>query len=147
MFPKNIFLSMLHELFIIFCYMCLMWTEYSQKCHHEHCYTYISHYWAMDFSKCLSHCIFVSHCITTVVYIVYSTAYLSKTSKPVNFELSSNIHMYYAYGIHIYSSVATHVFLVWHTYFVFCIYANNFGNPTQKGPWSVTLTTSNIFHW
>ena len=39
--------------------------------------------------------------------------------KPVGFEFSSNMHMYYAFDNYIYSfsSVTTYVFLVWQTYF------------------------------
>ena len=48
-------------------------------------------------------------------------------------ELSSNMSLCYAYGNNIYSlsSITTYVFLVWQTYFVFCIYANSFGNCTH----------------
>ena len=51
----------------------------------------------------------------------------SVTSKPVGFELNSNMHTYYAFDDHIYSlsSVNTCKILVWQTHFVFCVYANN----------------------
>ena len=66
---------------------------------------------------------------------------LSITSKPVGFELTSNMHIFYAFGNHIYSlslmtcipyfadififCTCVYVFLVWQTYFIFCIHANN----------------------
>ena len=57
------------------------------------------------------------------------------TSKPVGFELNSNMQMYYVFGNHIYSlsSMTTYVFFVWQIYFVLCIYANNFGYFTDTG--------------
>ena len=49
-------------------------------------------------------------------------------------DLSSNMHMCYAFGNHIcpLPSMNTYVFLVWQIYFVFYIYANNFGNYTYR---------------
>ena len=69
---------------------------------------------------CLPHCICMSYCITTVVYIrLHFTAYISKTSKAVGFELNSNMPMYYAFDNHIYSisSVTTYIFLDLKTFF------------------------------
>ena len=65
--------------------------------------------------------------------LLHMTAYVNETHNPVGFELSSNMHMDYAFGNHTYSlpSMTTYVFLVWHTYFVFCIYTKNFGNCTH----------------
>ena len=47
--------------------------------------------------------------------------------KPVDFELSSDMHIYNAFDNDIYflSSMTTYLFLLWHTYFFFLIYANN----------------------
>ena len=69
-------------------------------------------------------------------YIIMLVAYIythkwilnSIISKQEGFQLSSNIHIYYAFGNHITSllSVTTYVFFIWQTYFVSCIYANNF---------------------
>ena len=57
------------------------------------------------------------HCISGLQ--IDPTLQLSKTSKPVSFELSSNMHMYYVFGTHIYffSSMTTYVFFVWQTDF------------------------------
>ena len=47
--------------------------------------------------------------------------------KPADFELSSNMHMYYAFDNHIYSfSFRTYAFLVWQTSHFYLIYANTF---------------------
>ena len=60
-------------------------------------------------------------------YVQYNIFTIT-TSKTGDYEVSSNMHMYYAFGKHIYSlsSMNTQVFFVWQTYFVFCTYANNF---------------------
>ena len=56
----------------------------------------------------------------------------SQTSQHINKKANrllaqSNMHMYYAFGNHIYTfSSVSHVFLVCQTYFVFLIYASNF---------------------
>ena len=75
----------------------------------------------------------IAHVCPTV-YKLQITAYISKTSKTVYSKLSSNKDMYHAFCKHInsLSSMTTYVLLVWQTYFVFCIYANNFGNCTHK---------------
>ena len=59
--------------------------------------------------------------------------YKRPISEPVGFELSSYIHMQCSFGNHIYSlsSMNTYVFLLWQTYSIFCVYANNFGNCTH----------------
>ena len=51
---------------------------------------------------------------------------------PVGFELSSSMYIVYAFGNNIYSlsSITIYIFLVWQTYFVFCI-TNNLGNWTH----------------
>ena len=66
-------------------------------------------------------------------YKLHITGYASKRSKPIDFELISNMHIFYVFDKHIYflTSMTTYIFLVWKTYFVFCIYANNLGNCTH----------------
>ena len=66
-------------------------------------------------------------------YRLHITAYANKTSNPIGFKLSSYVHIYNAFGNHIYSlsSMATYVFIIWLTYFVLCITAKNFGNFTH----------------
>ena len=88
---------------------------------------YISHYWHMPLRKYLCQIAYI--CPTA--YRLHTTAYIRETSNPVGFELSSNTHMYYAYGDHIYSlsSIYIYVFLVWQNYL--CIYVNNLGNCTH----------------
>ena len=58
---------------------------------------------------------------------------LKRNKKPVGFELSGNMCMYYAFDSHINSflSMTTNIFLVWQTYFSFLIYAFNFENYTH----------------
>ena len=77
---------------------------------------------------CLPHCSCMCHCIQTPHCCIYN-----KTNKQVCHELCSNMHMYYEFCNDIYSSsaITTYALLVWQTYFVFCIYANNFGNCTH----------------
>ena len=69
------------------------------------------------------------------------------TSTSVSFELSSNMHMYYAFGNHIWSlsQMSTCVFFVWQTCFVFCIYANNFENCTHLYNGHGVLTVTNTY--
>ena len=83
-----------------------------------------------------AHCI-VHVCPTALLlyftYRFHITAYISKISKQIGFELSSHMHMYYAFGNYIYcfSSVTMYVFLVWQTYFVSITYVNYLGNCTH----------------
>ena len=53
---------------------------------------------------------------------------LTTNKKWVGFELSSNMHMYYAFDKHIYSfsSMSAYIFPVWQAYFFFLIYASTF---------------------
>ena len=55
-----------------------------------------------------------------------------QSAKPLGIELSS-MYIYYAFDNHIYflSRMNTYVYLVWQIYFVFYIYANNFGHYTH----------------
>ena len=48
---------------------------------------------------------------------VEECTFLSRNQKPVGFELSSNMHMYYAFDNHIHSftSMTTHLYLGWQT--------------------------------
>ena len=93
----------------------LIWTQCNQQCHHKPWNTYISHYWHMPLSRCACHIAYVS---ITEPYKLHITAYVSKTSSQVGYELSSNMYMYYAFGNHIYSlSLMTiYVFLACQTF-------------------------------
>ena len=68
-------------------------------------------------------------------YRLHIAACVCNTSNPVGFELSSNMHMHYVFGDHIYSlSITTYIFLAWWTYF-FCIYTKNIGNASEVLSW------------
>ena len=56
--------------------------------------------------------------------------FLFSRKKPVGFELSSDMHKFYAFNSHIYlfSFMTTYIFLVLQIYYFFLRYANNFGN-------------------
>ena len=101
----------------------LIWTQCNQQCHQKHRYTYISHYWCMPQSRFASCIGYVS--ITAVLQWstcrLHFTAHISKTSNPLGFELSSNMHMYYIWQLYSSSLMTTYEFLVWQTYFVFCM--------------------------
>ena len=73
-----------------------------------------------------------SHVCPTA-YKLHIAGYKSRPSKLVCCKPSSNMHIYYLFGNHIYSlsSMVTYVFLLWQTYFAFCIYANNCENFTH----------------
>ena len=93
----------------------LTWTECNWQCHHS-----ISHYWNVPSRK------YDCHLDSTLLH-------MSKISKPVCFELSSNMHSSHAFGNHIYSllPMTMYALLIWQTSFVFCIHDNNFGYCTH----------------
>ena len=69
----------------------------------------------------------INKLLRTIVY--HECIYFNqKYKKPIGFELSTIMHMYYAFCNYIYSfsSMATYVLLVWQTYFLSVIYTNTF---------------------
>ena len=101
-------------------YIYLIPTQCNQQCHDKHWFTYISHKWQMLWSN------------MPATLHMYVPLHINSTLLHIQVKQASQyaVDMHYVFDIHIYSlsSMTSYIFLVWPTWFIFCIYTNNLGN-------------------